>query len=215
MIWTCRLALLVSPTGANGLWSATQHSRELDGSRSQVAGSSLRKLTLSSNHHLCGPLPSSVGSMIELQELIVKTSSLSGSFPDAIGLMSSMILFDIRESKISGTLPESIGSMLKMTISHESWITSKAALFHIAVACLTRLRYLLLGNNTLSGCIPDHLGSLLELLALTLSTAELSRQDSSCDVVHEAALGDLSRRSTSCLGRFQMRWPQWCIFSVS
>ena len=143
---------------------------ELDGSTStgwgnlnwsaDLAMSSWRGLTISgtpsrvtrlslSQRGLSGTIPSELGDLTSLEELVLYGNDLSGTIPSELGNLSSLERLDLSWNDLSGTIPSELGD-------------------------LTSLEELFLYNNELSGSIPSELGNLSSLWWLDLSHNELS-----------------------------------------
>nr|GMD67248.1 receptor-like protein EIX2 [Ipomoea batatas] len=101
----------------------------------------LRKLKASYNH-LNGSLPSSFGS---LEELELASNEITGLFPDitSLGIESGLRVLDLSQNKITGTLPD--------------------------LTPFSSMQELLLGRNQLRGVIPESIGQLSKLQSLDVS----------------------------------------------
>lgn len=70
------------------------------------ANSNLRQLTLSDNH-LNGPIPDSMGSLIEMTELDLSRNNLSFFIPKTIKLMKNLRVIHLESNRLIGELPDS------------------------------------------------------------------------------------------------------------
>lgn len=104
-------------------------------------------LDLRSNR-LEGELPSELGDLGNLKELIIRKNSLGGEIPPELGGLSNLEVLDAYANELSGEIPAELG-------------------------LLTNLRKLVLGHNRLSGEIPAALGNLTKLEELDFRVNEL------------------------------------------
>jgi len=92
---------------------------------------------------LSGPIPTSLGSLINLEYLYLDFNRLSGELPASLGGLTQMRSLALYRNYLEGSIPADLGN-------------------------LTNLAYLSLGNNLLSGQIPDEIGALSSLVSLDL-----------------------------------------------
>ena len=105
-------------------------------------------LDLRSNR-LEGELPSELGDLSNLRELIIRKNSLGGEIPPELGDLSNLEVLDAYANELRGKIPAELGR-------------------------LTNLRKLVLGYNRLSGEIPAELGNLTMLEELHIGVNELT-----------------------------------------
>ncbi|KAJ4836818.1 hypothetical protein Tsubulata_045002, partial [Turnera subulata] len=116
--------------------------------------SELEILDLSYNKYLSGSLPSSIGNLKKLKNLVLVGCNLSGSIPDSIGSLQRLVFLSLNSNGFSGAVPPSIG-----TLSNLYWLD--------------------LSDNNLNGPIPVSTGTTpgLDMLVntkhLVLSNNEL------------------------------------------
>ena len=60
---------------------------------------------------LKGEIPSDIGNLTKLTQLILWSTQLTGSIPSSIGSLSNITSITITDSQIDGTIPSSIGSL--------------------------------------------------------------------------------------------------------
>jgi Leucine-rich repeat (LRR) protein len=114
------------------------------------ANGHITKLYLGGNN-LTGTIPSSIGNLFMLNELLLQANNLSGTIPGEIGSLTNLYNLFLFYNQLSGSIPSSIGS-------------------------LTNLNSLLLYNNQLTGSIPTTIGGLVNLTELGLHGNQLSGQ---------------------------------------
>lgn len=107
-----------------------------------------RILSLGDNH-IYGGIPSAVGNLISLDNLILQRNQLTGTIPSTIGNLQRLQLLSLVSNKLSGKIPESLGN-------------------------LSLMNKLYLGDNMLDGTIPPSLGNCQGLLSLELSRNKLT-----------------------------------------
>lgn len=95
------------------------------------------ELDLSANG-LNGPIPPQLGSLSNLQRLLLYENQLSGSIPSQLGNLANLREIWIYDNQLSGTIPSELGK-------------------------LTNLTDLVLSRNQLTGSIPSELGNLTNL----------------------------------------------------
>ena len=106
------------------------------------------KLSLDFNQ-LSGDIPGELGSLVNLQYLLLSENQLSGEIPGELGDLTNLEWLGLSRNRLSGEIPAELGS-------------------------LANLQYLFLSENRLSGEIPGELGSLVDLQELFLSENQLS-----------------------------------------
>ncbi|OAO91149.1 hypothetical protein AXX17_AT5G48600 [Arabidopsis thaliana] len=137
----------------------------LEGTLSEyiLALSELEILDLSFNIGLTGPLPSNIGDLKKLKNLILVGCGLSGQIPDSIGSLEQIINLSLNLNKFSGTIPASIGRLSKLDwfdiadnqIEGELPISNGTS--SPGLDMLTQTQHFHFGKNKLSGDIPEKL----------------------------------------------------------
>jgi len=129
--------------------------RVLDLSNNLLTGSipdclrGLVVLNLASNN-FSGKIPSSIGSMLELQTLSLHNNSFVGELPLSLRSCSSLVFLDLSSNKLRGEIPGWIGESMPS------------------------LKILSLQSNGFSGSIPPNLCHLSNILILDLSLNNIS-----------------------------------------
>ncbi|KAF2294659.1 hypothetical protein GH714_014543 [Hevea brasiliensis] len=105
---------------------------------SVIGGTSLTFLDIS------GPIPSSIGSAKNLQEVLFLNNNFTGCLPYEIGFLNNSTLFDVSCNKLTGPIPHSF-------------------------ACLAKIQILNLATNEFYGPVPEMVCKLPYLQNLSLS----------------------------------------------
>ena len=100
-------------------------------------------------HGLSGQIPSELGKLSNLTELILDGNNLTGSIPPELGNLTNLRQLYLRDNALSGPIPPELGGLANLVWLH-------------------------LGPNNLSGPIPPELGSLVSLWALDLNGNDLT-----------------------------------------
>ena len=100
-------------------------------------------------NQLSGEIPAELGSLVNLQEMLLSENQLSGEIPAELGNLTNLEWLGLGRNRLSGEIPAELGS-------------------------LANLQHLFLSENQLSGEIPAELGNLSNLVALYLSANQLS-----------------------------------------
>ncbi|VAH57401.1 unnamed protein product [Triticum turgidum subsp. durum] len=119
--------------------------------------SELQYLDLSYNKDLGGSLPSSIGSLSNLQNLILVGCSFAGEIPKEIGQLSKLIFLSLNSNRFTGRIPPSLGGLLKLY-----WFDLADNKLTGGLPILHRLVYSPcfgshFGGNQLSGTIPSQI----------------------------------------------------------
>ncbi|KAK1568079.1 hypothetical protein Q3G72_020289 [Acer saccharum] len=127
-----------------------------------TALSELQILDLSYNTELTGTLPPSIGDLKKLVNLILIGCSFHGPIPDSIGSLPQLYSLSINLNRFSGSIPPSIGNLSKLFWLDlaDNQLTGQIPISDGTSSGLDMLintRHFHLGNNQLSGEIPDKL----------------------------------------------------------
>ncbi|KAG0618072.1 hypothetical protein M758_4G036400 [Ceratodon purpureus] len=101
------------------------------------------------SHGLSGTLSPQIGSLSNLQRLIITNNSISGRLPSEIGSLSKLTVLDLSDNAFYGAIPR-------------------------ALANLTRLVTLNLGNNHFNGSFPYFVNNMSSLQSLDVTNNSLS-----------------------------------------
>ena len=145
------VALYQATGGANWTdntnWLSDTHIGEWHGVATDADGRVI-ELDLS-NNGLSGQLPSRLGNLANLKELLLNYNRLRGAIPSSLGSLAQLTRLELEDNELTGAIPSSMGSLIN----------------------LTRLE---LGDNQLSGAIPSSMGGLVNLTRLELDDNRLT-----------------------------------------
>ncbi|XP_057541931.1 leucine-rich repeat receptor protein kinase HPCA1-like [Amaranthus tricolor] len=124
--------------------------------------SELRILDLSYNKGLTGSLPSAIGKLSKLTNLVLVGCSFNGPIPDTIGSLSQLRFLYLNSNSFSGSIPNTIGNLLKLFWLDlgENKLTGTIPISNGTTPGLDMLintKHFHLGRNQLSGSIPPQL----------------------------------------------------------
>ncbi|KAJ0977199.1 hypothetical protein J5N97_012673 [Dioscorea zingiberensis] len=71
-------------------------------------------MDLSYNKELTGQIPSSIGSLSKLENLILVGCSFSGEIPQEIGSLKQLVFLSLNSNKFTGRIPQTIGNLAKL-----------------------------------------------------------------------------------------------------
>ena len=121
-----------------------------------------------SYNSLSGPLPSEVGAMTDLNQLILSGNQLSGQIPNSIGncIVLEKLLLD--KNSFEGSIPQSLRNMKGLTVLNLT-MNNLSGGIPDAIGNIGALQQLYLAHNNLSGPIPEVLQNLTSLSILDIS----------------------------------------------
>jgi len=137
-----------------------------------VSGDRVIKIQLSSNN-LKGSLPSQIGNLSYLQELILPNNKISGTIPTAIGNLYYLIRLYLYSNQLSGTIPNELGNLyyLEQLVLYNNQLSGTIP---TGICYLPSLTDLVLNNNQLSGTLPSALENLQSLQVLWLDNNQFT-----------------------------------------
>ncbi len=161
-----------------------------------VTGTRVTKIYLAFNN-LQGSIPTSIGYLSSLKQLILRGNQLNGIIPSSIGKLTNLKTLELWENQLSGTIPSTISNLLNLDTlylfnnqlsgSIPSSIGNLVNLTHLGlfenrltgaipstIGNLIGLEYLNLDNNQLTGSIPSTIGNLVNLIYLDFTYNQLS-----------------------------------------
>uniref|UniRef100_A0A0E0RF51 Protein kinase domain-containing protein n=1 Tax=Oryza rufipogon TaxID=4529 RepID=A0A0E0RF51_ORYRU len=142
--------------------------------------SELQYLDLSYNKNLNGPLPSTIGTLSKLQNLILVGCGFTGEIPKEIGQLSNLIFLSLNSNKFTGSIPPSLGSLSKLYWFDlaDNQLTGGLPISNATspgLDNLTSTKHFHFGINQLSGSIPSQIfNSNMKLIHLLLDNNKFS-----------------------------------------
>ena len=128
--------------------------------------SNLEDLILSFNL-LTGAIPLELGSLSNLQNLYLPSNQLDSAIPSELGSLSNLERLSLADNKLTGPIPVSLGNLSNLKGLFLS-INKLTGPIPVSLGDLSNLERLSLSNNLLTGPIPSQLDSLaLELIYLS------------------------------------------------
>lgn len=142
----------------------------LDGPFPQTVGGliKLRKLIVSFNNKLTGPIPGSLGQLPDLQYVDLFSNNFGGSIPASLGELAKVEVFYLGFNGLTGTIPTSLGGLKSIKDMHlgSNGLTGPIPSSFRQLKTLQRLA---LSGNRLSGSIPDYFNEFPTLSELYLT----------------------------------------------
>ncbi|KAJ6942378.1 hypothetical protein NC652_008257 [Populus alba x Populus x berolinensis] len=102
----------------------------------------------------CGPIPDSIGSLPLLASLSLNSNGFTGSIPPSIGNLTSLYLLDLADNRLTGTIPVSTSDYTCHLGLNQLSGTIPPKLFSSEM----KLIHVLFESNKLTGSIPSTLG---------------------------------------------------------
>ena len=127
------------------------------------ANGRVTKLYLQENV-LSGQIPTELGSLSNLENLILWGNELTGTIPTELGSLANLEQLDLSQNQLSGAIPTELGSLANLEQLDLSQNQLSGAI-PTELGSLANLEQLDLSQNQLSGAIPTELGSLANLTA--------------------------------------------------
>ena len=125
-----------------------------------------------------------LGSLTNLEELVLSENKLSGKIPAQLGNLTNLQELWLSHNELSGTIRAELGDLTKLQGLYLS-VNTLSGEIPAQLGDLTNLQFLSLSSNELSGAIPVELGDLTDLEYLYLNKNGLSGEI-------PAQLGDLT-----------------------
>lgn len=122
---------------------------------------------------IVGPIPSSIGNLSKLTDLYLSGNSLTGIMPSALGLLSQLSVLDVSRNLLTGSIPPFLSSLnnLRRLELASNFLSGPIP---PSISTLKKLQLLDLSDNSLTSSLPSELGNLSELLVLDLSNNSLT-----------------------------------------
>ena len=132
------------------------------------------------SHNIIGTIPSAIGNLFALTNLVIAESRVSGTIPHTIGLLTMLESLDLasdaksgESGQLSGTLPTSLGNLTRLEILLV-YQTQISGTLPPSLGELTALELMSMFGNLFTGVIPEIIFELTTLTDLDLSINKLS-----------------------------------------
>ncbi|CBI36453.3 unnamed protein product, partial [Vitis vinifera] len=121
-----------------------------------------------------GQIPEEIGSLRNLEELYLGGNHLTGPIPSSIGNISSLQILFLEDNKIQGSIPSTLGNLLNLSylVLELNELTGAIPQEIFNISSLQILS-IDIGNNLFTGPIPPSLGNLKFLQTLSLGENQL------------------------------------------
>ncbi|KAI3889279.1 hypothetical protein MKX03_003956 [Papaver bracteatum] len=127
-----------------------------------------------SGNLLSGPIPAELGKLKKLRQLeLYYNQHLSGEIPEELGNLTELIDLDLSVNQLTGKIPESICRLPKLQVV-QLYNNSLSGGIPSAIGDSKSLTMLSLYDNFLTGEVPKNLGASSEMLVLDLSENRLT-----------------------------------------
>ncbi len=103
------------------------------------------------NNNLSGALPGTINNMTHICQFNLSFNQFSGNLPSGFSFYNGLTLFDVQSNNFEGSIPSQIGAM------------------STAIQCVNSDNYINVGDNQLSGEIPNSIFDVEKLRGLNLS----------------------------------------------
>ncbi len=121
-------------------------------------------------NNLVGTVPSTIGSLVNLQDLFLNINTLSGAIPTALGSLTNLQKLYLGNNQFTGTIPNEISQLVNLQDLYINNIPALSGTIPAWLGQLSNLRSLSLVSTALTGTIPAELGQLSNLRYLYLSS---------------------------------------------
>ncbi|XP_022634774.1 receptor-like protein 12 [Vigna radiata var. radiata] len=121
-----------------------------------------------SHNKFSGKIPMSMGSLLDLQALLLRNNNLVGGIPLSLRNCTELVMLDISENKLSGSIPDWIGTKENLKILSLGKNQFSGSL-PIEVCCLINIQVFDLSINNLSGKIPKCIKNFTSMVQTTSS----------------------------------------------
>ncbi|XP_065852763.1 piriformospora indica-insensitive protein 2-like [Euphorbia lathyris] len=153
--------------------SPLKHSFTIPTQNWEKLAASLEKLEFRSNPGLVGQVPTSFGSLINLQSLVLLENGLTGELPTNFGKLTNLKRLVFAGNWFTGRIPDSFGNLTQLLIMDLSRNSLSGSL-PFSFGGLTSLLKLDLSNNQIQGNLPVEIGYLKNLTIFDVRNNSLS-----------------------------------------
>ncbi|XP_077239118.1 LRR receptor-like serine/threonine-protein kinase EFR isoform X2 [Tasmannia lanceolata] len=119
-------------------------------------------------NHLKGSIPDEIARMESLKSFQVSVNELSGTVPPSLYNHSSIVIIAVAENQLYGSIPPDIGLSLPNLIGLLLAANQFTGRFPMSISNASRLEKLELAQNYFHGPVSENLGSLKNLVKLSL-----------------------------------------------
>uniref|UniRef100_A0A453JL54 Protein kinase domain-containing protein n=1 Tax=Aegilops tauschii subsp. strangulata TaxID=200361 RepID=A0A453JL54_AEGTS len=144
------------------------------------------------NNSLSGLIPPSLGNLSQLNKLYARNSNLEGPIPPSLGKLKNLFVLDLKMNyRLNGSIPKEIFRLPSLSWYLDLSYNSLSGPLPNEVGSLANLNLLVLSGNQLSGKIPDSIQNcmVLEQLFLDNNSFEGNIPQSLTNIKGVAAVG--------------------------
>jgi Leucine-rich repeat (LRR) protein len=127
------------------------------------------------NHHLNGPLPSTIGNLKEITILVLSDNNLTSSIPESFGNFTSLVTLDLHHNGLSGSIPTEFGLLDSMKTLN-LYVNRLNGTLPTGIYSLKNLEAFQIQSNYLSGTISDEIAQMRSLQLCMIQLNSFSRQ---------------------------------------
>jgi hypothetical protein len=120
------------------------------------------------NNNLTGALPEDIGTLNQLQYLLLNSNRLTGALPAGINRLTGLMVLDVSENELTGAIPD-MAALTEIRMLDLSDNRFTAAPLPTFLAGCTQLEDLRLSRTNRTGALPDEWKALVHLHTLDLS----------------------------------------------
>ncbi|WP_170110224.1 LamG-like jellyroll fold domain-containing protein [Flavilitoribacter nigricans] len=143
----------------------------LPASMGSLAG--LKRLFISFNPLLTGPVPPELGNLSQLEYFLLVDNDLTGGIPASLGQLGNLLTLQLQQNRLTGSIPVDLRTLSRLEQLY-LFDNQLDGTIPFELGELTNLRILHLSKNKLTGVIPTSIGQLTDLELLYLSDNQLS-----------------------------------------
>lgn len=125
------------------------------------------------DNQLTGTIPTELGRLTNLNELLLNGNQLTGSIPTALGRLTNLYALYLDGNQLTGSIPAELGRLTNL-VDLRLWNNQLTGAIPTELGNLTNLIVLFLNSNQLTGRIPPELGRLSDLQSLELQNNQLT-----------------------------------------
>ena len=151
-------------------------------------------------NQLNGPIPTELGNLVNLEELYLSGNQLTGLIPTQLGNLTNLRYIDFCGNQLSGAIPTELGNLVNLEELY-LWGNQLSGQIPSDLGNLSNINDLYLNSNQLTGPIPQELGDLTNLFHLNLSNNSLAGDvpESFTDLIN---LCEATNQEDPCYGEY-------------